>query len=82
MRRAKEEARQKKLEDEANNWHRATMLRSYIARREEFLHRVEGTSDEKAQISDWINWAKDYANSLDPSNRTLRELGWDAPPDS
>jgi hypothetical protein len=80
MRRAKEEARRKKLEDEANNWHRATALRSYIARREEFLYRIEGTNEEKAQISDWINWAKNYADSLDPSNRTLQDLGWEKLP--
>jgi hypothetical protein len=80
MRRAKEEARRKKLEDEANNWHRVTVLRSYIARREEFLYRIQGTNEEKPQISDWINWAKNYADSLDPSNRTLQDLGWEKLP--
>jgi len=80
MRRAKEEARRKKLDDEANNWHRAAVLRSYIAQREEILCHIEATGEEKAQISEWINWAKKYADSLDPSSRTLQDLGWEKHP--
>lgn len=80
MRRAIEEARQKKLEDEAKNWHRATVLHSYIARPEEFLDRLEGTNEEKAQISAWITWTRVYGDSLDPSNRTLQDLGWEKHP--
>jgi hypothetical protein len=71
MRRAQEEARRKKLEAEADNWNRARVLRSYVAGREESLGRIESPNEEKAQISDWITWAKNYADSLDPSNRTL-----------
>jgi hypothetical protein len=66
MRRAKEEARRKKLEDEVNNWHRAGVLRSYVAQREEFLYRIEGTNEEKAQILDWINWAKKLCRFVRP----------------
>jgi hypothetical protein len=80
MRRAKEEARRKKLEDEASNWHRSRMLRSYIAQREEYLGQTEATAEEKAQTSDWLNWAKNYADSLDPSSRNLQDLGWEKLP--
>jgi len=73
MRRAKEEARRKKLEDVATNWQRASMLRSYLDRREEFFGGVVGTDDEKAQISEWLLWARQYADSLDPSSRKLAD---------
>jgi len=77
MRRAREEARQKKLETEAEHWHRATLLRSYIAKREEYFDTLTLSSEEKAQVSEWINWATHYADSLDPAAQTLRHLKWD-----
>jgi hypothetical protein len=55
----------------------ALHLRSYLPTREEFLPHIESTDDQKAQISHWITWAGDYADSLDPSNRTLQDFGWE-----
>ena len=43
------------------------MLRAYIAQREGFLVRLEGTNEEKNQISDWIRWAASTQIRLIPA---------------
>jgi hypothetical protein len=43
------------------------VLRAYIAQREGFLVRLEGTNEEKNQISDWIRWAASTQIRLIPA---------------
>jgi len=54
-----EKKKAEKLINDSNNWHKASRLRSYI-------DQLEKTGDEVAGLPEWIEWAKHYADSIDP----------------
>jgi hypothetical protein len=57
-----EQERFKKLEEAAMNWHKAQIIRSFIAEVETNLEE----SNESRKIVEWVKWAKEKAEWLDP----------------
>ena len=67
--RQQEEARQKKLIADAEAWSRAELLREYTAAHEYRLSSENFTEADSSQISRWLAWTKEYADSIDPFKR-------------
>jgi len=54
-----EKKKTEKLTQDASNWMLACQIRSY-------LHELEKMQSDVNGLSDWIAWARDYVNQLDP----------------
>jgi len=61
-----EEARVTKLISEAENWKRSQILREYIAEIEKHKTDDELTFSLDTPLADWLKWAHDQADRLDP----------------
>jgi len=65
-RRENEKRRRKELEEEATQWQKSQTLRHYI---EEVARRAETqslTDEKRREIEDWLGWAREHADRLDP----------------
>lgn len=70
-RREEEKRRRKKLEEEASRWQKSQKLRRYI---EEVKRKAEArslTGEEREEIEDWLDWAREHADRLDPISDRL-----------
>lgn len=56
-----EKKKAEKLMADTNDWHQAERLRVYIA-------QVEALPEINEALSEWIDWAKSYAEKIDPIN--------------
>ena len=54
-----ERRKEEKLINDANNWNQANIIRDYIS-------RLEAVTEEVEQLPEWIKWAKEHVNRLDP----------------
>ncbi|CAB1059842.1 hypothetical protein D1BOALGB6SA_4607 [Olavius sp. associated proteobacterium Delta 1] len=61
-----EEARVKKLISEAENWKLSQILREYIAEIERLSTAGELSLNLEKPLADWLKWAQDQADRLDP----------------
>jgi len=61
-----EEARVNKIIAEAENWKRSQILREYIAEIERHATTDELSLRLEKPLEDWLKWAHDQANRLDP----------------
>jgi len=69
-RRRKEEEKIKHLEKLLANWNQSQKIRRFLAEVECAAIQIE---DKKtANLTDWIAWARDYADSIDPIHLTFR----------
>ena len=58
------------LVKQADDWHRAGQLRTYVEAMREKAEAI--TSDgERAAASEWVEWASAFAERLDPLNRAI-----------
>lgn len=64
-----ETARRKELEDEAQNWHRANMVRRYAEEVKRAMLPDIGSAAEE-----WLKWALLVADELDPTSRRRDQL--------
>lgn len=65
--RREEAARLKALEEEALAWHRSNQIRTYVeAVRETAVHHRDGDMLSDSKLHDWISWALQQADRLDP----------------
>jgi hypothetical protein len=65
-RRKEEEARLQALEDEAQRWARARLLRDYLAAIREAARDRSGLSVAGSELERWLSWAESQASALDP----------------
>lgn len=78
-RREAESVRVRTLEEQAERWHRSRTIREYAAAvRAEA--EADGVSTESGEIAEWLQWAETHARSLDPVERTVRELTLNSTP--
>ncbi|CAB3924065.1 hypothetical protein LMG26846_05868 [Achromobacter insuavis] len=64
-----EAARRRRLEDEAQNWHRANMIRQYAEEVKRAMLPDIGSAGEE-----WLKWAGVVADELDPTSRRRDQL--------
>lgn len=64
-----EAARRKQLEVEAQDWHRATMIRQYA---DEIARAMP--SGEEVNAEEWLRWARRVADEVDPASRRCDQL--------
>jgi len=65
----KEAARRKTLEEEAQNWHRATLIRQYADAIAQTMH-----PGEEPDAQQWLRWARTVADEVDPTSRRCDQL--------
>ena len=66
QKRQEEMARYQRLEEEATNWAKAQQLRAYLAALKEMLTAKHGEVQSGSQADQWLIWAHQHANRLDP----------------
>lgn len=66
QKRQEELARRQALEQEATNWAKAQQLRAYLAAVKDKLHAKHGEIQSGGQAGQWLNWAHQHADRLDP----------------
>ncbi|TKS60775.1 MAG: hypothetical protein EWM72_01080 [Nitrospira sp.] len=66
IKRQEELARRQALEQEAANWARAQQLRSYLAAVKDTLVTRHGAIQSGSQADQWLAWAHQHADRLDP----------------
>jgi hypothetical protein len=66
MKRQEELARREELEREATNWAKAQQLRAYLAALKEMLIAKHGEIQSGSQADQWLVWAHQHADRLDP----------------
>lgn len=64
-----EATREKELDAEAQNWHRALMIRQYVQEVERAMLPDMGGAAE-----DWLRWARRVADEVDPISRRCNHL--------
>lgn len=66
LKRQQELAGRQKLEQEASNWAKAQQLRAYLAAVKDRLHAKHGEIHSGSQADQWLTWAYQHADRLDP----------------
>lgn len=61
-----EEKRVAGLMAEANGWHDARRVRRYVEATRAFLVKRDGSIDPGSDADEWVRWASDQADRLDP----------------
>ena len=66
LKRQQELSGRQKLEQEATNWAKAQQLRAYLAAVKDRLHAKHGEIQSGSQADQWLTWAHQHADRLDP----------------
>jgi len=66
QKRQEELARRQALEQEAVNWAKAQQLRAYLAAVKDRLHAKHGEIQSGSRADQWLTWAHQHADRLDP----------------
>jgi hypothetical protein len=66
QKRQEELARRQALEQEATNWAKAQQLRAYLAAVKDRLHAKHGEIQSGSHADQWLTWAHQHADRLDP----------------
>lgn len=66
QKRQEELARRQALEQEAANWAKAQQLRAYLSALKSMLIAKHGEIQSRSQADQWLVWAHQHANRLDP----------------
>jgi hypothetical protein len=67
--RKKDEAKERAFRAEVRKWHLCKMMREYICERERALDDATLEPEPKQRAVEWIAWAKQYVERIDPLNR-------------
>ena len=65
-RRREEQNRIDDLIDQANNWHKAKIIRRFLKASERSVIKKHGGYDKDSEFTQWLSWANNYAKSIDP----------------
>ena len=68
-RREEEKKRRELLEREADEWHKSQDIRHYLAVFEARLRDADKLTPEYKERLSWLEWARNYADSIDPLNK-------------
>ena len=70
-----EKQRLRDLESQAERWAKSEQVRAYIRAVEKAAAAQEDLHDFRNRLQEWISWAKEHADNLDPTKklRMLRE---------
>ncbi len=66
QKRQEELARRQALEQEATNWAKAQQLRAYLSALKDMLNAKHGEIQSGNQADQWLTWAHQHADRLDP----------------
>lgn len=66
QKRQEEQASRQKLEQEAANWTKSQQLRAYLAALKDMLIDKHGEIQSGSQAEQWLTWAHQHADRLDP----------------
>lgn len=66
QKRQEELARREALEQETINWAKAQQLRAYLAALKDMLIAKHGEIQQGSQADQWLVWAHQHADRLDP----------------
>ena len=69
--REEEKKQREQLEADAHQWRRSEGIRDYLNAYEARLVELNGEIITGSKEAEWLKWAKDYADSLDPLNKIL-----------
>jgi hypothetical protein len=70
IRRREEEKRlREQLEADAQQWRKSQIIRGYLNAYEARLIELNGEFIAGSQEADWLKWAREYADSIDPLNK-------------
>lgn len=68
-RREEEIKRREKLESDVNQWRKSENIRQYLDAYEAKLVKSKGKVVSGSEEDEWLQWARQYADSLDPLNK-------------
>ena len=68
---AAEQARRSQLERDAEAWHRAELVRRYVAAVETEAPSGQGAIDPESELGRWLAWARQHADRIDPGLQVL-----------
>ena len=71
---AEEEDRLRELDDKVARWIKSMQLRAYIREYERRFAEREFPDQVRLDFKEWVTWATDYANRLDPIKGALANL--------
>lgn len=63
---AAEQERRAQLERDAEAWHRAELVRRYVAAVETEALSLQGPIDSEGELGRWLAWARQHADRIDP----------------
>ena len=68
LRRRKERERIDNLMGQVDNWQKAKLIRRFLKSAEQAVIQKNGQYEKNSEISQWLSWAHNYANKIDPLN--------------
>jgi hypothetical protein len=71
-RKRKEEEKIGRLEYLVNSWRKSQNIREFILAVEKAYTDRNSVIDPASDLANWLSWARRYADSIDPIDRTLR----------
>jgi hypothetical protein len=70
-RQRREEEKIKDLEKWVANWNQSNKIRQFLAAVERALAEAKQKQAETPDLSEWLSWARGYADSIDPIHLTF-----------
>ncbi len=68
LRRRKERERIDDLMGQVDNWQKAKLIRRFLKSAEQAVIQKNGQYEKNSEIGQWLSWAHNYANKIDPLN--------------
>ena len=72
-RRVEQEKQIRELESFVMTWDKSRKIREFMLAVESELLERQGSIDETSQVSEWISWARKYADTIDPIVQTFKK---------
>jgi hypothetical protein len=70
--RKKEQAKRRDFRAQVEKWNLCKMMREYIVERERTLENTTLEPEIKRQVLDWVAWAKQYVERIDPLHKQFK----------
>ena len=64
--RRKEEERIQRLEMQVESWRKSRHIRDFLKAAAELVTQKHGGYEEESEFGQWLKWAQDYADRIDP----------------
>jgi len=53
---------------QVDNWQKAKLIRRFLKLAEQAVIQKNGQYEKNSEIGQWLSWAHNYANKIDPLN--------------